>query len=206
MGGGARVGQGTYERGSNGDYQNLPRAQPERPLPSEMLGDDRDEPLQASQNCPMDHDRSCWRLVGIRCLFRPTVFEVKPLWKLEIQLDGCTLERALQGVSDRDVYLWTVERSVTRVDLPFPRVVFLERFRELLFASTITFSTKLMRAQSRERILGCLQLCRNQQSVSGVGKNSGAKSGTGGCGEEVNDSRPQLHSKFRFGQGNCQAG
>ena len=81
----------------------------------------------------MDHNRSRWWLVRIRRFFRSTVFEVEPIWKLEIQLDGCALEGPLQGVFDRNVYLWAVECSVSRVHLPFPRVVFFERFRELLF-------------------------------------------------------------------------
>ena len=71
----------------------------------------------------MDHDRS----VGFRRLFRPTIFEVEPLRKLEIQLDRRALEGSLQSVSDRDIYLGTVERSVSWVHLPVPRMVFLER-------------------------------------------------------------------------------
>ena len=120
---------GAYVGDSHGDHQDLPGTQPERPLSSKVLGDDRDKPLQTSQNRPMDHDRP----VGLRRLFRPTIFEVEPLGKLEIQLDRRALEGSLQSVSDRDIYLGTVERSVSRVHLPVPRVVFLERLRELLF-------------------------------------------------------------------------
>lgn len=80
----------------------------------------------------MDHDRSRRRLARIRRIFRSTILEVESLRKLEIQLDRCALEGALQSVFDRDVYLGTVERPVSRIHLPFPRVMVLERFRQLL--------------------------------------------------------------------------
>jgi len=130
---------GTYEGRSHGDHQNLPGTQPERPLSSKVLGDDRDESLQTSQDRSMNHDRSRGWLVGIRRFFRSTILEVKPLGKLEIQLNRGALEGPFQGIFDRDVYLGTVKRSISRVNLPFPRVVFLERFRELLFTSPQRF-------------------------------------------------------------------
>ena len=123
---------GTYEGRSHGDYQNLPWTQPERPLSSKVLGDNRDEPLQTSQDRPMNHDRPRRWLIRIRRLFRPTVLEIKPLGKLEIQLNRGTLERPFQGIFDGDIYLGAVERSVPRVNLPVSRVVPFERFRELL--------------------------------------------------------------------------
>ena len=101
----------------------------------------------------MHHDRSRWWLIWIRRLFRSTVFKVEPFWELEIQLNSSALEGPLQGVFDRDVYLWTVERTVSRIYLPIPRVVFLESFRELLFTS-ITFPTKLMITQLRVAFWG----------------------------------------------------
>ena len=72
----------------------------------------------------MDHDRPRWRLCRVRRFF-PTILEVEPLGKLEIQLDSRALEGPLQSVFDRDVYLWSVERSVSRVDLPISGVMFL---------------------------------------------------------------------------------
>ena len=129
---------GTHKGRSYGYNQNLPGTQPERPLPSKVLGDDRDEPLQTSQDRSMDHDRSRRRPVWIRRLIRSTIFEVESLWELEIQLNRRALERPFQSVFDRDVYLGTVERSVSRVYLPVPRVVFLERLRELLFYANVS--------------------------------------------------------------------
>ena len=104
-----------------------------------MLSDNRDEPLHTSQDRSMDHDRSRRRLVWIRRLFRSTILEVEPLRELEIQLNRRALEGPLQSIFDRDVYLGTVERSVSRVHLPFPRVVFLERFRQLLFYARVSW-------------------------------------------------------------------
>lgn len=98
-----------------------------------MFSDDRDEPLQTPQDRSMDHDWSRRRLVWIRRLFRPAVLEVEPLGELEIQLDRRALEGPFQSVLDRDVYLGAVERPVSWVHLPFSRVMFLERFPELLF-------------------------------------------------------------------------
>ena len=83
---------GTYERSRHGDYQNLPGTQPERPLSGKVLGRNRDEPLQTSQDRSMNHDRSRGWPIGIRRLFRTTVLEIKPLRKLEIQLNRGTLE------------------------------------------------------------------------------------------------------------------
>lgn len=138
-----------------------------------MLCDDRDKPLQTSQNRPMDHDRSSWWFVRIRRLLRSTVFEVEPFWELEIQLDSCALERPLQGVFNRDIYLWAVERSIPWVNLPFPRVVLLERCPKLLITFTTTFATNSRKAQSRGRILGRLRLCGNQRSVKWSGRCEG---------------------------------
>ena len=128
-----RVGDGTYKGNSHGYHQNLPGTYPERPLPGKVLSDDRDEPLQTSQDRSVDHHRSRRRLVWIRRLFWSTILEVESLRKLEIQLNRRALERPLQSVFDRDVYLGTVERSVSRIHLPISRVMFLQRFCELLF-------------------------------------------------------------------------
>jgi len=87
----------------------------------------------------MDHDRSRRRPARIRRLFRSTILEVEPLRKLEIQLNRRALEGPLQSVFDRDIYLGTVKRSVTRVDLPPPGMVFLERFRQLLFYARVSY-------------------------------------------------------------------
>ena len=98
-----------------------------------MLSDNRDKPLQTSQDRSVDHDWSRGWLVRIRRLFRSTVLQIKPFGKLEIQLNRGTLEGPLQGVFDGNIYLGTVERSISWINLPFSRVVLFERFCELLF-------------------------------------------------------------------------
>ena len=125
-------GTGTYEGRSHGDYQDLPRTQPERPLSSKVLGDDRNEPLQTSQDRSVNHNRPRRWLVRIVRVLRSTILEIKPLGKLEIQLNRGALERPFQGIFDGDIYLGTVECPIPRVNLPVSRVVFLKRFRELL--------------------------------------------------------------------------
>lgn len=87
----------------------------------------------------MNHDWSRRRPARIRRLFRSTILEVEPLRELEIQLNRRALEGPLQSVFDRDIYLGTVKRSVTRVDLPPPRMVFLERLRQLLFYARVSY-------------------------------------------------------------------
>lgn len=67
--------------------------------------------------------------VGVLC---GAIFEVEALRQLEIELDGGALERALEGISDGDVNLGSVERSVAGVDLPLSRVLLIECLGELL--------------------------------------------------------------------------
>ena len=124
---------GTYEGRSHGDHQNLPGAYPEWPLPGKMLSDDRDEPLQTSQDRSMDHHRSRRWFAGIRRVFRSTILQVKSLRKLEVQLNRGALERPFQGILDGNIYFGAVEGSIPRVHLPISGVVLIERFRELLF-------------------------------------------------------------------------
>ena len=82
----------------------------------------------------MDHHRSRRWLARIRRIPRSPVLEVEPFRKLEIQLNRRALERPLQRVFDRDIYLGTVERPVARVNLPISGVVIIKRFPQLLFA------------------------------------------------------------------------
>lgn len=46
------------------------------------------------------------------------VLELEALWKLEIKLDGCALMLATQGIGDGDIDLWSIERAITRIQLP----------------------------------------------------------------------------------------
>ena len=97
-----------------------------------MLSDDSDEALQTAKNGTMDHyGPRCW-LVWVDGLFGRAVLEVEALRKLEVQLDGSTLEGTTEGVTDSDVNLRSVESSIARVEIPLARVVLLEGPRELL--------------------------------------------------------------------------
>jgi len=187
-------GTGTYKGRSHGDHQNLPGTQPERPLSSKVLGNYRDEPLQTSQDRSMDHDRPRGWLVGICRLFRSAILEVKPLGKLEIQLNRGALEGPFQGVLDCDVYLGTVERPISRVNLPFPRVVFLECFRQLLFTSPHRVSFD--EASAVETIWGIIVISNQWVEWENSGTNRDPRN-TRREGRGGDDSQPQLRSKSR---------
>ena len=78
----------------------------------------------------MDHDGARWGArVGV---LGRSVLEVESLRQLEVELDRCALEGALEGVADRDVDLGAVERAVAWVELPFAGVVLFEGLFELL--------------------------------------------------------------------------
>ena len=98
-----------------------------------MLSDDSNEALERSQDRAVDDDRARGGLVRVSCLLRRAVLEVEALGELEVELDGCTLEGALEGVADCDVDLGAVEGAVARVELPLGGVEFVEGAGELLW-------------------------------------------------------------------------
>ena len=105
-----------------------------------MLRDDRNEPLQTTQDRTVDDHRARGRLARLgHCgLVRATVFEVEPLRELEVELDRGALERPAESVADGDVDLGAVECTVAWVDLPLAGVELLERLLELLFIEYIS--------------------------------------------------------------------
>lgn len=80
----------------------------------------------------MDDHGSCRRLIGARCLVRRPIFQIETFRKLEVQLDGGTLERSAQCITDCDVDLWSIESTVSWVNVPLASVMFVERQLELL--------------------------------------------------------------------------
>lgn len=75
------------------------------------------------------------------------MLEVEPPQKLEIQLNRHALEGVLQHISDRDIYLGAVERTISRIGL-LPRVILLKHFRELHIYTLVSWYSL------------CLQSCR----------------------------------------------
>jgi hypothetical protein len=65
-------------------------------------------------------------------VFRSPVLQIKALRKLEVELDGRTLEGPAKCVADCDVNFWSVECAVSGIDFPFSRMVLLECLLELL--------------------------------------------------------------------------
>jgi hypothetical protein len=97
-----------------------------------MLRNNRNEPLQTAQNRTVNHHGATRRLLRLIVIIRRAVLEVKPLGKLEVELDGSALEGPAEGVANGDVDFGTVEGAVAWVELPFPGVEFVEGLRELL--------------------------------------------------------------------------
>lgn len=74
----------------------------------------------------MDHDWPTWRLVrGLVVVIGSPVLQIESFGKLEIELNGGALERAMKSVLNSDVDLWSIESTIARVQLPFTRVVFI---------------------------------------------------------------------------------
>lgn len=65
-------------------------------------------------------------------LVRGAIPQVEALRQLEVELDGRTLERPTQRITDSDVNLGPVECAVAGIQLPLAGVVLFERLRELL--------------------------------------------------------------------------
>lgn len=74
----------------------------------------------------MDHDWPTWRLVrGLVVVIGSPVLQIESFGKLEIELNGSALERAMKSVLNSDVDLWSIESTIARVQLPFTRVIFI---------------------------------------------------------------------------------
>lgn len=74
----------------------------------------------------MDHDWPTWRLVrGLVVVIGSPVLQIESFGKLEIELNGGALERAMKSVLNSDVDLWSIESTIARVQLPFTRVIFI---------------------------------------------------------------------------------
>ena len=92
-----------------------------------MLGNDCDEPLQATQDRSVDNDRPRHdTFIG------GSILQIEPLGQLEVELDSRTLEGAAQSIADGDVNLGAVEGTVAWVELPFAWIVPVEGLGELL--------------------------------------------------------------------------
>src|SRR5260221_819099 len=103
-----RVGRMTVRDGQQDD---LHRRQPEREGPGIVLEQERDEPLEAAEDSPMDHDRPVLGVVGA------DVHQVEVLRLLVIELDGGALPLPPDRIRDVEVDLRPVERAVLRVDV-----------------------------------------------------------------------------------------
>lgn len=73
-----------------------------------------------------------WSIHGIFVVVRPTILEIESLRKLEVQLYRSTLVRSFESILNGDIDLGTIERAVTRVELPFPRLEALKGVLQLL--------------------------------------------------------------------------
>ena len=94
----------------NRQHDRLDRRQPERKRPGVVLDQDRDEPLEAAEDRPVDDDRPVLGVVGA------DVFQVEPLRQLVVELDRRALPLPADRVGDVEVDLRPVERAVALVD------------------------------------------------------------------------------------------
>lgn len=110
--------------------QDLTRADPERPLATEVLDQNSKETLKTADDSTVDDHRASTartRLVGLGLtllsgisgsLLVAHVLELEVNGSLVIKLDGGTLELSLEGVSDGNIDLRTVEGTITLIDGP----------------------------------------------------------------------------------------
>mmetsp|Transcript_9910 Transcript_9910/g.15623 ORF Transcript_9910/g.15623 Transcript_9910/m.15623 type:complete len:232 (+) Transcript_9910:64-759(+) len=124
---------GVVEEGvAHGHHQRLPRGQPERPLPAEVLGEDGDHALDAAQHRAVHHHRplppraqlpprggarAAGRL-GLPRVVGGLVAQVEPDGQLEVQLHRGALVHPLHRVVHLDVNFRAIEGTVGRVDFP----------------------------------------------------------------------------------------
>jgi len=131
----------------DGDNKNLARADPEGPLATKVLNQDAQESLEGTNNGTVDDDgtgTARTRLVGFGLtllrLFRTGlgllvrhVLELEVDRCLVVQLDGGTLKFSLQGISDGDIDLRSIESAVTLVDGPVATLEVRHGLLQLLF-------------------------------------------------------------------------
>ena len=80
----------------------------------------------------MNDDGSRGGFIRILRIFSGTIFQVETFGELEIELDGCALEGPPECISDGDIDLGSVKRTISGVDFPFAGVLSFEGFFELL--------------------------------------------------------------------------
>ena len=90
-----------------------------------MFRDDSYEPLQATQDRPVDDDWPARRLVG-GIVFGGTVLQVEAFRQLEVKLDRRALERPAERVADGDVDLGPIERAIARIEVPLAGIPLVE--------------------------------------------------------------------------------
>ena len=114
-----------------------------------MLRDDRNEPLQTTQDRTMDDNGPRRGLVcGSLAVLGGAVLQLEPFGELEVKLNRCALERSAQRVFDRDIDFRAIESTVSRVELPFAGVVFVESVCQLLETSLLgVFATAVYEIQ-----------------------------------------------------------
>src|SRR5689334_11673591 len=96
---------------SDGQNRNLLWRQPSRERPCVMLNQGSRKAFQATENGAVDHDR----LLGLTVFIG--VFQLKPVWQVEIELDGGTLPGPPNGVFQLEVDFRPVKCSIARVHL-----------------------------------------------------------------------------------------
>lgn len=114
----------------DGHNQNLTRADPERPLATEVLNQNSKETLETADDSTVDDNRAGTartRLVGLgltllsgisRSLLIAHVLKLEVDRSLVIELDSRALELSLEGVSDGNIDLRPVEGTITLIDGP----------------------------------------------------------------------------------------
>lgn len=124
----------------NGNHKDLARTEPERPFAGKVLGQDGDEPFEATVDGPVDHDRAgtaetwlVWIAVGLATgssgvlvasnlrlgdYLGCHVLKLEFLRQLKVKLDGGALMFSPKRVGDGDVNLRTVKGTIALVDLP----------------------------------------------------------------------------------------
>ena len=94
----------------NRQHDALHRRQPQRERAGVVLDQERDEPLEAAEDRPVDHHRPVLGVVGA------DVLQVEPLRHLVVELDRRALPLAADRVGDVEVDLRPVERAVALVE------------------------------------------------------------------------------------------
>jgi hypothetical protein len=80
----------------------------------------------------MDDNWATRRFIKTGCLISRPIFQIEAFRQLEVELNRCTLKRSTKSVTDGYVNFGTVEGTVPRIEVPLPRVPFVERITKLL--------------------------------------------------------------------------